>query len=255
MIGDARAKIPDMPISSPGQTHRRVAASIRSRILAGQVRPGQPIRLNALADELKVSVTPVREALLMLAQDGWLVHEPNRGFQVRSIRRQDIEDVYRVWAFTEGELAASAAAKASLDDVVKLRRVDDEINSLSDAADHRALELNDLFHDLLHEIGDAPKLTWFVEASRRVVPFRVADSFEQVPGWAEINRTQHAPIVDAIERRDSAAARDASQLHLETAGRLLISWLDQLDFWGENREPTASVSDRGAARQLVRRGR
>ena len=225
------AKMRNMSISSPGQTHRRVAAIIRSRILSGQVRAGQPIRLGALADELEVSITPVREALLMLAQDGWLIHEPHRGFQVRRLRRQDVEDVYRVWAFTEGELAANAAAKASPVDVAKLRRVDAEINALPDGTAPRALELNDRFHDLLHEIGDAPKLTWFVEAARRVAPFRVADSFEQVPGWAEINRTQHAPIIDEIDRRDPEAARAAARLHLETAGRLLIAWLDQLDFW------------------------
>ncbi len=247
-----RAKMPDMSNSSPGQTHRRVSAIIRSRILSGEVRPGQSIRLSTLADELGVSVTPVREALLMLTQDGWLVHEPHRGFQVRLIRRQDIDDVYRVWAFTEGEIVANAAANASLADVASLRRVDAEISELPDGATREALVLNDRFHDLLHEIGDAPKLTWFVEAARRVAPFRIADSFEQVPGWADINRTQHSPIIDGIERRDPGAARTAARLHLETAGRLLVAWLDQLDFWRDDEEPALAVSGRGAERQPVR---
>lgn len=86
-----------MPTSTPGQTHRRVSVAIRSRFLSGDMHPDEIIRLSQLADQLGVSVTPVREALLMLAQDGWLVHEPHRGFQVRRLRRQDIEDVYRVW--------------------------------------------------------------------------------------------------------------------------------------------------------------
>lgn len=225
----------DVAMTRAGQMHQSVAAVIRSRILAGEIRPGEPIRLGMLAEDLDVSVTPVREALLMLSQDGWLVHEPHRGFQVRRMRPEDIDDVYRVWAFTEGELAASAAVRATPDDVARMLEIDARINALPDGATPEALALNDRFHDIVHDVADSPKLTWFVDAARRVAPFRVADSFQRVPGWVEMNRTQHRPIIDAIGAGDPDEARRRAQHHLETAGRLLVAWLGRLEFWPDAR--------------------
>lgn len=224
-----------LDLSGAGRTHRGVAQVIRARILEGSVRPGDAIRLNALAADLGVSATPVREALLMLAQDGWLVHEPHRGFVVRQLRRVDVDDVYAMWAYAEGEVTARAAARAAVGDIAEMRRVDGLIRALPDGATREALQLNDDFHDAVHAAADSPKLVWFVEAARRVAPFRVSDSFEQVPGWAQVNREQHGPIIDAIEARDADAARDAARNHLLTAGRLLVEWLDSLDFWATSR--------------------
>lgn len=224
-----------MSIPRAGQLHRSVAGIIRSRILSGDLHSGDPIRLQALAAELSVSVTPVREALLMLAQDGWLMHEPHRGFVVRRTRREDVDDVYRVWAFADGEVAARAAQRATPDDVAALREIDAEINALPDGATPISLELNDRFHERVHRIAESPKLSWFVEAGRRVAPFRVADSFERVPGWVELNRTQHRPIIDAVEAGDAEAARVAGRGHIEYAGRLLVDWLDQLGFWVDDK--------------------
>jgi len=220
---------------SAGRTHRGVVQVIRTRILDGSIRPGDALRLNALADDLGVSATPVREALLMLAQDGWLAHEPHRGFVVRHLRRIDVDDVYGMWAYAEGEVTARAALRATPEHIAEMRRVDGVIRALPDGATQEALRLNDDFHDTIHEASDSPKLVWFVDAARRVAPFRVSDSFEQVPGWAEVNRTQHAPIIDAIEARDPDAARAAARHHLLTAGRLLVEWLDGMDFWSNVR--------------------
>jgi DNA-binding GntR family transcriptional regulator len=220
-----------MTVPRAGQLHRSVAGIIRSRILAGELHAGDPVRLQALTDQLDVSATPVREALLMLAQDGWLAHEPNRGFVVTAVRRADVDDVYRVWAFADGEVTARAATRATTEDIAAMRVVDAEINALPEGATPVALELNERFHEVVHRVADSPKLSWFVEAGRRVAPFRVADSFEQVPGWDEMNRTQHRPIIDAIEAGDVEAARTAGRVHIETAGRLLIDWLDRLEFW------------------------
>src|SRR5579862_7636522 len=109
------------------QLKDEAAAHIRELIVSGQVAPGQLLRLAPLAERVGASITPVREALLLLAQDGWVTQEPNRGFRVMTITRKDIADTYLLQSFICGELAARAAAV--IDDTLLsvIRLIDAEI--------------------------------------------------------------------------------------------------------------------------------
>jgi DNA-binding GntR family transcriptional regulator len=209
-----------------------VASAIREQILSRQVLPGDSLRLLQLGEALGVSITPVREALLLLTQDGWVVHEPNRGFRVAPLRRQDVDDTYFMWSVAAGEVAVRAARRATEHDIDRLRAIDEQIRAAA-PGDARATTLNRSLHLAIDEIADAPKLVWFAEAARRLIPLRFPDSFHDVPGWAEVNRTQHAPIIDAIAAHDTKAAGEGMAAHLRQTGDLLLEWLDSMDFWAE----------------------
>lgn len=86
-----------------------VARFVRRRIFEGTYPAGQYIRLEQLADELGISVTPVREALFGLRAEGLLTQLPRRGFVVLPITRRDIADVSEVQAHIGGVLASRAA--------------------------------------------------------------------------------------------------------------------------------------------------
>src|SRR5438105_2046589 len=106
------------------QLKDEAAAHIRELIVSGQVAPGELVRLAPLAERLGASVTPVREALLLLAQDGWVTQEPNRGFRVGSFTRRDIADAYWVHARVAAELAARAALVVTSETLAVLRELD-----------------------------------------------------------------------------------------------------------------------------------
>ena len=191
------------------------------------------MRLNKLAESLGTSATPVREALLLLAQDGWVIHEPNRGFRVAQIRRTDVADTYFIWATSEGEIAARAATRATARDVAVLREIDEQLRAVEPEDGQAAVELNGELHSVIYEIADAPKLEWFVEAARRLAPFQIPSTFYQVPNWFEENRTAHGPIIEAIARGDSDFARREMFAHLERTGEMLLNWLDSMSFWSD----------------------
>jgi DNA-binding GntR family transcriptional regulator len=216
-----------------GRDHLRaeVASAVREQILSRQVLPGDSLRLVQLADALGVSITPVREALLLLTQDGWVVHEPNRGFRVAALRRKDVDDTYFMWSIAAGEIAVRAARLATEADVARLRAIDEEIRAAGPADGARATVLNRNLHLIIDELADAPKLVWFAEAARRLIPLRFPDSFHDVPGWAEVNRTEHGPIIDAIAAHDTKSAGEGMAAHLRETGNLLLRWLDSMDFW------------------------
>ncbi|MBC7724242.1 MAG: GntR family transcriptional regulator [Burkholderiaceae bacterium] len=210
-----------------------VASAIRDEILTGKVQHGEQLRLAPLAEKLNMSITPVREALLLLAQDGWVVHEPNRGFRVAPIRRDNVEDTYFMWATAEGELAARAAGRVTADGVMSLRKVDRELHQLEDHHSALALGLNAELHSTIHSMADAPKLLWFADSARRLVPLQFDSAFHAIPGWEQVNRLGHTAIIDRIEAGDSDGARSLMRDHILATCRLLLAWLDSLSFWQE----------------------
>lgn len=235
-----------LPVSAPSRGSREqlrhdVATVIREQILTRRVRPGDIVRLGPIAEEMDTSITPVREALLMLAQDGWLVQEPNRGFRVLPTRRSDIADIYLMWSFAEGELTARATGMATADDVKRLRDIDAKLHALAEPTDGElALELNRQLHSTIYRIADAPKLEWFRDAASRLVPYEFPNSFWTVPNWWKLNKFEHTPIIDAIEAGDVDTARAKAREHFLKTGELLMSWLDFISFWDPAENPEAS---------------
>lgn len=215
-----------------------VASVIRDQILSGELKYGDVLRLAPLAEKLDMSITPVREALLRLAQDGWVVHQPNRGFRVVPMRRDNVVDTYFMWATAEGELAARAAERATSEGLLVLRRLDSELRELEDHHSTHALELNSDLHSAVHTMADAPKLLWFADAARRLVPLQFDSAFHSVPGWAEINRLGHTAIIDCIDRGDASGARKLMHEHFESTCDLLVKWLDSLSFWESEPNPS-----------------
>lgn len=208
-----------------------MATAIREQILRGEVRHGELLRLAPLAEQLDMSMTPVREALLQLAQDGWVSHEPNRGFRVVPIRRDNVIDTYFMWATAEGELAARAALQISKEAIASLREADAKIRALEDHGTQLALDLNSKLHSQIHALVDAPKLLWFADLARRLVPLQFDSTFHSIPGWAEINRFGHSAIIDALEAGDEALSRELMKSHFLQTCDVLIEWLDNMSFW------------------------
>lgn len=220
-------------LTSPGRAARSqlrddAALYIREQIAVGHAAPGSHLPLEQLAATIGMSVTPVREALLLLAQDGIVVQEPNRGFRVAPIRRRDIADTYLVYSRVAGELAARAAACITGAEVAHLRELDERMRELGDDEHERIEEGNYALHDVIYDAARSPRLTWFIVASARFVPRRV---WADVPGWLEWNRTAHVRVIEALERRDADAARAAMEAHALAAADLLIAHFDANALW------------------------
>jgi DNA-binding GntR family transcriptional regulator len=222
------------PGAPRAQLREEVVAHIQGRIVAGAVTPGTLLRLAPIAEALGASITPVREALLLLAQDGWVVQEPNRGFRVLAIRRVDIEDAYLVHAFVAGELTARAAAMIDAERLERLEALDADVARLTARAplsegDLLQLDvLNSRLHAVIYETAASLRLAWFRDAALRFVP---RGHWGAVPGWVELNRDGHREIIAALAGADADTARAAMRAHIELAGRLFTSHLEGVGFW------------------------
>ncbi|MCU4186659.1 GntR family transcriptional regulator [Acidiferrimicrobium sp. IK] len=93
------------------QLSTEVANHVRQQILSGHLRPGAFIRQEKIAEDLGLSATPVREGLLALRGEGFVLLRPRRGFVVAPLDASDIRDLFTAQALIAGEMAACAARR------------------------------------------------------------------------------------------------------------------------------------------------
>ncbi len=203
-----------------------VARLIRRRIFTGGYPAGSYIRLDQLAAELGISVTPVREALFRLAAEGLLTQRPHRGFQVLPVTGRDIADVADVQAYIGGELASRAAELMTDDEIDRLSKVQDRLEEsyLADDPD-RAVALNHEFHRDINRAAKSPKLAQLMSQTTR---YALESVYPTVGGWPEQSNHDHRRVLAALRARDPEAARTAMREHLCAAAEPLIEHLRRI---------------------------
>jgi DNA-binding GntR family transcriptional regulator len=208
---------------SQQQLSHRVATYVREGIMVGQFPAGKFLRTENLAAELKVSATPVREALMILQSEGSVRWEPRRGFRVVSVSDRDVHDLFGVQAFIAGELAARAATELDTAAVIALRELQLKLAAAAEAGDLAAVDrANHEIHRRINKASASHRLTALLNQTVQYVPLRFYGSID---GWSHASAHDHSAIFDALAARDPGAARQAMSAHIEHIGDLLIAHL------------------------------
>ncbi|ORV82199.1 GntR family transcriptional regulator [Mycobacterium interjectum] len=200
-----------------------VARLIRTRIFDGGYAAGSYIRLDQLAAELGISVTPVREALFALRAEGLIAQQPHRGFVVLPVTGRDVADVANVQGYVGGELAARAAINITDDQLRELKQIQAELEEAYAGADNeRTVRLNHEFHRAINVAADSPKLAQLMSQITRYAPESV---FPAIEGWPEQSMKDHRRILSALKKHDDELARAAMSQHLAAGAVPLIEHL------------------------------
>jgi DNA-binding GntR family transcriptional regulator len=212
-------------VNNRKQLSEEVSAYVREAIMAGELRPGESVRAEILADTLAVSATPVREALHALRVEGFLDLVPRKGFTVTRLVGDDIRDIFRGHALIAGELAARAALMATPKQISELEALHFELMAAAHRDDTELLERkNHEFHREVNRIAGAPRLRWVLGIFSRYVPRRF---YSQIPGWPATTAEDHAAVLAAIIERDADEARAAMEKHIANSGELLAQHFDR----------------------------
>jgi DNA-binding GntR family transcriptional regulator len=205
------------------QLSEDIARFVRRRIFDGTYPAGGYIRLEQLASELGVSVTPVREALFELRAEGLLAQQPRRGFVVLPVTGRDIADVSNVQAYVGGELAARAAHNITDDQVRELTAIQDALEDAYRRDDgEAAVRLNHEFHRAINVAADSPKLAQMMSLITRYAPESV---FPTIESWPAESVRHHRQLLTALAQRDDTLARTAMSEHLASGAAPLIDHL------------------------------
>jgi DNA-binding GntR family transcriptional regulator len=132
-----------------------VGQRIRDDIVAGNLRFGERLTIDALATRYDVSHMPVREALRELQGDGLVVIEPNRGARVRTIDANFIDHLYEIRVAIEVLLIRRAAERCRSSDIEELRAIEDVLERRISSGDYSAVVAqNRVFHQTINRIAD-----------------------------------------------------------------------------------------------------
>jgi DNA-binding GntR family transcriptional regulator len=185
----------------------RVYAILKARILTCAFRPGMRLIEKDLSKALRVSRTPLREALNRLALERLVELTPYRGYAVSPVRLEDIRNLCELRRIVESETAALAAERASADDAVALLRLA-ELRYVPGDPDtyQNYLRDNSIFHTAVARCSRNERLestvVMVLEQIQRPMYLALDVGLDAGPATAE-----HLDVVKAIRDRDPERAR------------------------------------------------
>ncbi|WP_336245344.1 GntR family transcriptional regulator [Maritimibacter dapengensis] len=220
-------------MSDRGNTNaKRAAYDLRQRIIKGELPGGTRLFEVALAEELDVSRTPVREAMSRLAEEGLLERAQSGGFVVRSFTHADVVDAIELRGVLEGT-AVRLAAEAGVSDeqISHVNELVGRIDACFAVSGQPDLdlysELNAAFHDELSRLCPSPIVQSELErvkslpfASPSAFVFRQRDRDGMIQSLI-LAQAQHRAMIEAIAGREGARAEALAREHARIARRNL----------------------------------
>lgn len=188
-----------------------VADRLRTDIRSGRLKPGARLRQDAVAEELDVSSTPVREAFRILQAEGLVTLDPHRGVVVFQPTAKDVIECYELRALLETQAIAHAVPQMKPVDIAAFEQTLDDMDAIED---HDVwLELNSKFHSSLYQLSDRSRLCAIIESLSQVTSgyMHIVVRQARLSGRAG---EEHREILAACAAGDVVAAQKAIRTHL-----------------------------------------
>ena len=193
----------------------RVYVAITELIRANRFVAGEALRETAIATELNVSRTPVREALRRLSTEGTVEIIPNRGATLVHFSEDDIADIWSLRSLLEPYAARLAAQRADEDNKERLESLWSQMQEALDSDDLDLLtELNNQFHGEIVNAGRSRVLRDALAAVQKKVLVRRTFGHYS-PAQLQRSHQHHRDLIDAIAAGNSTWAESTMRAHIE----------------------------------------
>lgn len=205
-----------------------VYAYIAGRIDSGELSAGDRVSEQAICDAMGVSRTPVREALIQLASDGYLDSLPRRGFRVRGFDRENALEVFEIMGPLDGQAAYLACPGLDDDTIAQMRFL---VGSMDLAIESRLmLKYDDLqreFHYTYYHLCGNQRLIELLRQLKRCFIKRDYSTVDREEAYRLLRKAndEHRRILELFEARDAAAVRDyIRDVHWNTENAQFTVW-------------------------------
>lgn len=194
--------------------HEQVAQRLRQMLVEGHVAPGAKLNERELSEALKVSRTPLREAIKMLAAEGLVELLPNRGAIAVELSEADILNTFEVMAGLEGQSGELAAQRITESELAEIRAMHYEMMAAYTRRDlSNYYRLNAAIHRAINAAARNPVLTATynqVNARLQALRFRSNQDGEK---WKRAMQ-EHEQMIEALSAHDPVAMRAVLVAHL-----------------------------------------
>ncbi|MBR9869346.1 MAG: GntR family transcriptional regulator [Oceanospirillales bacterium] len=189
-------------------------------ILSGELKPGSRIREVELAEWLKISRTPVREAVRRLESEGLICLVGHKGMAVAELDYQAVIELYQMREVLEAAAASLAAKHASEPEIYSLREIFNQ-EKQQDGNVATQAEINRAFHNAIYHAAHNRYLLKSLSSLRDAMALLGSTTYT-LPSRSEAALAEHQRIVEAIEKGDSAGAEQAARDHIRQAQQARI---------------------------------
>ena len=198
-------------------TGSRIYATLRREIITGQHRPADRLAVNALAERFGTSVSPVRDALTKLGQEGLVTIKPRSGYFVTRMTLKALRDLLDLREILETAALERAAAVITADQLTHLENLHGRYTGDDPESYDRYTLENRTFHVSLAETSGN------VELARQIGHLldRLA-RFMVMTRTGKVMFDSHAQIIAALRKGNPAAARSALLKELRTAAKKIL---------------------------------
>ena len=200
---------------------QRVRDHLRDEILSNRLSPGTHLQEEVVAEQLGISRAPVREALRLLAAEDLVTIAPRRGAIVKSLSPLEFLAAYQVREALEMLAIRLAVPRFTTDDIQSLRALHRQMTALAERGDIEGFfQANGAFHALIMERSGNDRLrATYRQLMNEMRRYRMRSL--SLRGGIERSLTEHAAIIDAVERRDTQAAVGLLSEHIQVPQRIL----------------------------------
>lgn len=211
---------------SKGNFSEQVYASIRESLMEGRLQPGDRLTIAALAEQLGVSITPVREAIFRLVTERALEMRAATSIHVRRLTPDELREIQTIRRHLEGEAAASAALRISAADLRALEALQARFTAAAASDPLEASRLNREFHFCIAQAAELPQILAIIEGMwAQMGPLIHLYHLNTPPRVLVSENHGHYPLLRALAARDAEGARTALQNDI-AVGTVMVDWLE-----------------------------
>jgi len=212
-----------------GVLHLQVGIRLRQLIVEGAIAPGAKLNERALAEQLHVSRTPLREAIRMLAAEGLVDLLPNRGAVAAQLSAQSIADTFEVVAGLEGQSGELAAERISEGELSEIRALHYEMLAAHTRRDLPTYyRLNATIHNQINAAARNPVLAHtYRTVNARLQALRFRSNLDESK-WSRAVQ-EHERMIELLAARDGARLRKLLIAHVEHKRDAVLALLEAND--------------------------
>ncbi len=215
------------PVGQRSTLHEELIAGLREMIEEGVLPAGRHVPEIRLAEHFQVSRTPLREALKVLAAEGWVVWHANRGAKVAEIDPDEIDQMFETLSPLERQIGRLVAARISDADLAAARQLHDRLRAAFRGGDRSGyFKTNQAIHRrLAAATGNKVLAATYDQLSAKIYRAR-SQANDQQPRW-EKSLEEHESFMQALTARDAARLADELEQHSEKTRHAVVPFLRQ----------------------------
>jgi len=178
---------------------------LRNEMITGGLVPGSTINLNRIAEQLGISKTPLRDALIHLELEGFVTILPRRGVMVNALSLEDVQHAYGSIGIIEAAIVQDCFDKISPAHILRLEKLNTQMRKdIENDNFSNLFRTNLAFHDVVNSLSDNPLLDKFISPIKHRLYDFLGQSY--IPEWELRNCGEHDQYIEFLKQGNPVEA-------------------------------------------------